>query len=131
MLRAAFEPLPGEEGGAPLQRSPGLHAPTARDRQPRAVQLGVASTVASSSLASTPHTLCGCVFDPAGQQWKEVRHDHTLTRCTLRVAAAVNAFAPLLMRRRPAGQQWKEVRHDNTVTWLAFWRDPVNTKEYK
>ncbi|KAI7840141.1 hypothetical protein COHA_006180, partial [Chlorella ohadii] len=28
-------------------------------------------------------------------------------------------------------QQWKEVRHDNTVTWLAFWRDPVNTKEYK
>jgi DNA topoisomerase-1 len=29
------------------------------------------------------------------------------------------------------GQQWKEVRHDNTVTWLAFWRDPVNTKEYK
>ena len=30
-----------------------------------------------------------------------------------------------------AGQQWKEVRHDKTVTWLAYWRDPVNTKEYK
>jgi DNA topoisomerase-1 len=23
------------------------------------------------------------------------------------------------------------VRHDTTVTWLAFWRDPVNSKEYK
>lgn len=30
-----------------------------------------------------------------------------------------------------AGQQWKEVKHDKSVTWLAFWRDPVNTKEYK
>lgn len=29
------------------------------------------------------------------------------------------------------GQSWKEVRHDQTVTWLAYWRDPVNTKEYK
>ncbi|PSC70005.1 DNA topoisomerase 1 [Micractinium conductrix] len=29
------------------------------------------------------------------------------------------------------GQSWKEVRHDKTVTWLAYWRDPVNTKEYK
>lgn len=29
------------------------------------------------------------------------------------------------------GQNWKEVRHDNTVTWLAYWKDPVNTKEYK
>ncbi|EFN52427.1 hypothetical protein CHLNCDRAFT_36846 [Chlorella variabilis] len=29
------------------------------------------------------------------------------------------------------GQQWKEVKHDKSVTWLAFWRDPVNTKEYK
>jgi DNA topoisomerase I len=29
------------------------------------------------------------------------------------------------------GQSWKEVRHDNTVTWLAFWKDPINTKEYK
>ena len=28
-------------------------------------------------------------------------------------------------------QSWREVRHDNTVTWLAFWRDPVNVKEYK
>eukprot|EP00879_Flechtneria_rotunda_P005977 GHRR01006285.1.p1 GENE.GHRR01006285.1~~GHRR01006285.1.p1 ORF type:complete len:642 (+),score=176.76 GHRR01006285.1:498-2423(+) len=29
------------------------------------------------------------------------------------------------------GQQWKEVRHDNTVTWLAFWKDTVNPREYK
>lgn len=29
------------------------------------------------------------------------------------------------------GQRWKEVRHDHTVTWLAFWKDPINTKEYK
>lgn len=29
------------------------------------------------------------------------------------------------------GQDWKEIRHDHTVTWLAYWRDPVNTKEYK
>lgn len=29
------------------------------------------------------------------------------------------------------GQRWKEVRHDNTVTWLAYWRDTVNPKEYK
>ena len=29
------------------------------------------------------------------------------------------------------GQRWKEVRHDKTVTWLAFWKDPINTKEFK
>ena len=29
------------------------------------------------------------------------------------------------------GQRWNEVRHDNTVTWLAFWKDPVQPKEYK
>ena len=29
------------------------------------------------------------------------------------------------------GQQWKEIRHDNTVTWLAYWRDTVNPKEFK
>lgn len=29
------------------------------------------------------------------------------------------------------GQRWKEVRHDNTVTWLAYWRDTVNPKEFK
>lgn len=29
------------------------------------------------------------------------------------------------------GQSWKEVRHDQTVTWLAYWKDPVNVKEYK
>lgn len=29
------------------------------------------------------------------------------------------------------GQSWKEVRHDNTVTWLAFWNDPINPKEFK
>lgn len=26
---------------------------------------------------------------------------------------------------------WKEVRHDNTVTWLAYWNDPINQKEFK
>ncbi|KAI7986691.1 DNA topoisomerase 1 [Camellia lanceoleosa] len=25
----------------------------------------------------------------------------------------------------------KEIRHDNTVTWLAFWNDPINPKEFK
>ncbi|KAG6418880.1 hypothetical protein SASPL_121086 [Salvia splendens] len=29
------------------------------------------------------------------------------------------------------GQSWKEIRHDNTVTWLAFWNDPINPKEFK
>ncbi|XP_021764527.1 DNA topoisomerase 1 beta-like [Chenopodium quinoa] len=29
------------------------------------------------------------------------------------------------------GQSWKEVRHDNTVTWLAYWNDPINPKEFK
>jgi DNA topoisomerase-1 len=29
------------------------------------------------------------------------------------------------------GQTWKEIRHDHTVTWLAYWKDPINTKEYK
>ncbi|KAJ4969452.1 hypothetical protein NE237_016153 [Protea cynaroides] len=29
------------------------------------------------------------------------------------------------------GESWKEVKHDNTVTWLAFWNDPINTKEFK
>ncbi|GMN48569.1 hypothetical protein TIFTF001_017730 [Ficus carica] len=29
------------------------------------------------------------------------------------------------------GERWKEVRHDNTVTWLAFWNDPINPKEFK
>ena len=29
------------------------------------------------------------------------------------------------------GQDWKEIRHDKTVTWLAYWKDPINTKEYK
>ena len=33
--------------------------------------------------------------------------------------------------RLPTGQSWKEVRHDKTVTWLAYWRDPVNTKDSK
>jgi hypothetical protein len=23
------------------------------------------------------------------------------------------------------------VKHDNTVTWLAFWNDPINPKEFK
>ena len=26
---------------------------------------------------------------------------------------------------------WKEVKHDNTVTWLAFWNDPINPKDFK
>ena len=29
------------------------------------------------------------------------------------------------------GQSWKEVRHDHNVTWLAYWKDPINVKEYK
>ncbi|KAH7288776.1 hypothetical protein KP509_31G042500 [Ceratopteris richardii] len=29
------------------------------------------------------------------------------------------------------GHRWKEIRNDNTVTWLAFWNDPINTKEFK
>jgi len=29
------------------------------------------------------------------------------------------------------GESWKEVRHDNTVTWLAYWIDPINSKEFK
>ncbi|GAB2265075.1 hypothetical protein Dimus_000142 [Dionaea muscipula] len=29
------------------------------------------------------------------------------------------------------GGRWKEVRHDNTVTWLAYWNDPINQKEFK
>ncbi|XP_020531189.1 DNA topoisomerase 1 alpha isoform X1 [Amborella trichopoda] len=29
------------------------------------------------------------------------------------------------------GQRWKDIKHDNTVTWLAFWNDPINTKEFK
>ncbi|XP_020590375.1 DNA topoisomerase 1 beta-like [Phalaenopsis equestris] len=30
-----------------------------------------------------------------------------------------------------AGERWKEVKHDNTVTWLAYWSDPINSKECK
>ncbi|XP_076900366.1 DNA topoisomerase 1 beta-like [Bidens hawaiensis] len=29
------------------------------------------------------------------------------------------------------GESWKEVRHDNTVTWLAYWYDPINGKDFK
>ncbi|CAA7021126.1 unnamed protein product [Microthlaspi erraticum] len=29
------------------------------------------------------------------------------------------------------GERWREVRHDNTVTWLAFWNDPINPREFK
>ncbi|KAJ3678285.1 hypothetical protein LUZ60_002088 [Juncus effusus] len=29
------------------------------------------------------------------------------------------------------GERWKEVKHDNTVTWLAFWNDPISTKDIK
>ncbi|KAK9284562.1 hypothetical protein L1049_023737 [Liquidambar formosana] len=29
------------------------------------------------------------------------------------------------------GERWKEVKHDNTVTWLAYWNDPINPKEFK
>ncbi|KAK6151833.1 hypothetical protein DH2020_014468 [Rehmannia glutinosa] len=29
------------------------------------------------------------------------------------------------------GERWKEIRHDNTVTWLAYWNDPINPKEFK
>lgn len=46
-------------------------------------------------------------------------------RCTL-----AGKDAPIPEHPYP-GQRWKEVRHDNTVTWLAFWKDTVNPKEYK
>ncbi|CAN1790382.1 DNA topoisomerase 1 beta [Linum perenne] len=29
------------------------------------------------------------------------------------------------------GESWNEIKHDNTVTWLAFWNDPINPKEFK
>ncbi|KAI3795708.1 hypothetical protein L1987_38365 [Smallanthus sonchifolius] len=29
------------------------------------------------------------------------------------------------------GESWKEIRHDNTVTWLAYWNDPINGKDFK
>ncbi|KAG8367360.1 hypothetical protein BUALT_Bualt16G0064000 [Buddleja alternifolia] len=29
------------------------------------------------------------------------------------------------------GESWKDIRHDNTVTWLAYWNDPINQKEFK
>ncbi|KAK8937357.1 DNA topoisomerase 1 [Platanthera zijinensis] len=29
------------------------------------------------------------------------------------------------------GERWKEIKHDNSVTWLAYWTDPINSKEYK
>ena len=56
---------------------------------------------------------------------------HTLALYTWPCALQPELTALRLLLCCPAGQQWKEVRHDNTVTWLAFWRDPVNTKEYK
>ncbi|KAL3850228.1 hypothetical protein ACJIZ3_012110 [Penstemon smallii] len=27
--------------------------------------------------------------------------------------------------------RWGEIRHDNTVTWLAYWIDPINSREFK
>ncbi|KAL8143625.1 hypothetical protein V2J09_016657 [Rumex salicifolius] len=30
-----------------------------------------------------------------------------------------------------SGEKWKDIKHDNTVTWLAFWNDPINPKEFK
>ncbi|CAL5438977.1 unnamed protein product [Camellia sinensis] len=38
--------------------------------------------------------------------------------------------APILECPIP-GERWKEIRHDNTVTWLAFWNDRINPKEFK
>mmetsp|Transcript_33564 Transcript_33564/g.40569 ORF Transcript_33564/g.40569 Transcript_33564/m.40569 type:complete len:661 (+) Transcript_33564:194-2176(+) len=29
------------------------------------------------------------------------------------------------------GHNWGEVRHDKTVTWLAGWKDSINTKDWK
>ncbi|KAL5554338.1 hypothetical protein UlMin_041739 [Ulmus minor] len=29
------------------------------------------------------------------------------------------------------GERWREIRHDNIVTWLAFWNDPINPREFK
>jgi Eukaryotic DNA topoisomerase I, DNA binding fragment len=33
--------------------------------------------------------------------------------------------------RRPLLDCLCQVRHDQTVTWLAYWKDPINPKEYK
>lgn len=27
--------------------------------------------------------------------------------------------------------RWREIRNDNTVTWLAFWNDPINQRDFK
>ena len=48
----------------------------------------------------------------------------------LRVCFAAGPGAPIPEHPFP-GQKWREVRHDNTVTWLAYWRDTVNPKEFK
>ncbi|GMH33694.1 hypothetical protein BSKO_01528 [Bryopsis sp. KO-2023] len=29
------------------------------------------------------------------------------------------------------GRKWKNIVHKHEVTWLAYWRDPVNSKEFK
>lgn len=38
--------------------------------------------------------------------------------------------APLPECNMP-GHKWGGIRHDNTVTWLAFWKDPVDSKQFK
>lgn len=42
----------------------------------------------------------------------------------------IGADAPVPECPMP-GRRWKEIRHDNTVTWLAYWNDPINVKEFK
>lgn len=39
--------------------------------------------------------------------------------------------AHLYLLCRPSQPPTTQIRHDHTVTWLAFWKDPINTKEYK
>ena len=31
----------------------------------------------------------------------------------------------------PAGHQWKAVIHNPYVSWLAGWKDSINTKDWK
>jgi DNA topoisomerase-1 len=46
------------------------------------------------------------------------------------VAINIGAGVPVPEHPFP-GQAWREVRHDRSVTWLASWKDPVNTREVK
>ena len=29
------------------------------------------------------------------------------------------------------GMKWKDIKNENTVTWLAYWKDPIATGQFK